>query len=273
MNCLFTVSLISLSTFVFASETQYKILAPGERLQQGQVVTNNGKCKLLLQSDGNLIVKKDDKNTWSSGTHDTHTSDGPFFLKLNRGGALVIRTDSDEGIFSTNTRNIMLDNEQGGLFFNNQDCTISIKADDEKYDIWTNIRSNFYNGNRLERGDMIKYPPYILHLQNDGNLVMFEGTDLSDYDGPGDILWGAGVTSSSDSDRFFLKFTCDGRLVLKERIGNTVESYWTESVVTQGESVGSNGLSLILQPDDNTFPFGYDSIENAACQNGPYTQN
>ena len=120
MNYLFTVSLIFLSALVFVSATQDKILAPGQRLQQEQVVTNtNGRCKILLQSDGNLIVKKDDKNTWSSGTHNTHTSDGPFFLKLNRGGALVIRTESGEGIFSTNTRNIMLDNEQGGLFFNN----------------------------------------------------------------------------------------------------------------------------------------------------------
>merc|ERR1712013_506789 len=105
-------------------------------------------------------------------------------------------------------------------------------------------------------------------LQNDGNLILFEGEDKSDFNGHEDILWGAGVTSNAD--KFFLKFTCDGRLVLKELINGTSVPYWSMSILSENDSVDTQGYSLVLK-DDDSAPFGYDPID-APCQTRSYTQ-
>merc|ERR1711862_508906 len=134
----------------------------------------------------------------------THNTAGPFYLKMQRGGAMVIRNGNGDPIYSTRTRRMMLNDDLGGLFFN-EDCSITVKADNDNYDLWTNVRTTFYGGNRLDRGEMIKYPPndpqYTLVLQNDGNLLLFAGEDKSDFNGQADILWGAMVTSSAE--KFF----------------------------------------------------------------------
>jgi len=283
MNFILSISLVYLFGVNLTSAWEDLILAPGGRLDQGQTVSSaNGECKLLLQGDGNLIVRKNGNSTWSSGSFNvapfnTHANVGPFFLKLQRGGAMVIKDDiNGDVIYSTRTRNMPLDNTLGGLFFN-EDCSITVKANNDHYDLWTNVRTKFYGGNRLDNGEMIKYPinnpQYTLILQNDGNLILFEGVDRSDYDGAQDIIWGAGVTSDAGADKFFLKFTCDGRLVLKEVINNVSVTYWSMSVASTGSGSGgttAQGYSLILQSDDST-PFGYDPID-AACQTESYTQ-
>lgn len=272
MKFLLRISLAFVFSSLSASATTHElVLPPGGRLPQGRIgSTTDGRCHLLLQSDGNLVVKKDGRNAWSSGT-DAHEGDGPFHVKLQRGGALTVRTTATERrgnnqnggvIFSTNTRGTRLDDERGGgLYFNTPDCTLTIKADDVEHDVWTNVRDRFYGGNRLERGGMIRYPPndprYTLLLQHDGNLILFGGTDMTDYGGPDDILWGAGVMSADAAEDVFLRFTCEGRLVLNQKIGNAIVPYWNETVVTETEL---EGYSLVLRQNSDS-PFGYEPLD------------
>lgn len=283
MKSTFTISLICLFGVNLALATEERIVAPRERLEQGQTISSaDGRCTLLLQNDGNLVVQKDGQNAWSSGSFNqppfnTHDTEGPFFLKLQKRGAMVVRNRNGDAVYVTDTRNMELDDDEGGLFFN-QDCTITIKANNERYDIWTNVRSTFYAGNRLARGEMIKYPPigddtrHTLILQNDGNLILFEGEDRSDYNGPSDILWGAGTTSDTNADHFYLKFTCDGRLILNQIVSGVTSTYWSMQLPSgdAGVPTATQGYSLILQ-NNVSAPFVYDVID-AGCQTSSYTQ-
>ena len=241
-----------------------RILAPGQKLDQRNSISYpDFDCELIMQQDGNLLTKKGGEKAWSSEGLVPGTEDNEFFAKMLKTGRLVVKSKGIEGkpFFSSKTNQITLNEEEGGLYFEN-DCSIKIARDHSTDFVWANIRTKLMCGNRLEKGQMFKYPEnnpvYTLSLQHDGNLVIFRGADRSDFDGRHDIIYSA--HSFSEQDDFYLEITHDGYLVLKEEVedSNQYEEFWSLRLVDPEENSG--GYSLTLTEDG----FGYE-LENSCA--------
>jgi len=262
------ISILFFSTFPIRSLANYRILAPGEKLLEGERIgIINNHCELIMQKDGNLVIQKDGNVTWSTEGLPPGTDGNEFFAKMLKTGDLVVKSNGQK-FYSTKTfRDVTLDDDNGGLYFEN-DCTISIATNVNNHDfIWANVRTNLYGGNRLGKGDMFKYPEnnpmFTLYLKHDGELQIFRGVDRSKFDGPNDIVFRS--YSFSDKEDFFLQLLCDGELVLKEKVSSNparYEEYWSLRFTNQPNL---QGYSLTLSE------FGFAYVAEDECKNERYS--
>lgn len=266
MPSLFNVFLLLNLTYTLAST---RIMAPGDKLHEGKNIEHKN-CMIFMQKDGNLVVKRDNVNTWSTEGRTPGSKANEFYARMQRDGNFLVKSRGQSPVFSTRTQKNDLDDDLGGLYFN-EDCILSIAKDSSEDIIWSNIRSKLHSGNRLRKGEMFHYPPsdpkYTLYLQHDGNLVVFRGADFSDFNGPKQTIFSAHAFSKRND--FYLKVSCDGRLILKELVNDDpkqYEMYWFMQLVDRKLLRGSNtGYSLTLSNDDIGF------VEEDECKDENYT--
>lgn len=241
----------------------FRILGPSKKLKEGESLSYIGSndCEMTMQQDGNLIVKKGGEKTWSSEGSVPGGKGNEFFAKMLVNGRFVVRSKGQgkKPIFTTRTREMKLDPEEGGLYVE-EDCSIKIARDNSQDIIWANVRTKLQCGNRLGKGEMFKFPEsnpmYTLSLQHDGNLIIFRGEDRSDLNGKEDIVFKS--DSESYQEDFYLEMLDNGYLVLKEKIENLKNyvEFWSMKVA---ENDGKNeGYSLTLTEDG----FGYTKEPN-----------
>jgi len=76
-------------------------LRSGQKIHEGDYLrSKDGRFKLLMQGDGNLVIYGVNKVVWSSGTHGQGCT--PFKLILRKNGNLIIR-DKDSRIWASDT--------------------------------------------------------------------------------------------------------------------------------------------------------------------------
>ena len=210
-------------------------------------------CELFMQKDGNVVVKNDGAVTWSALGGVPGSGHDNFRLKMKSDGNLIIRSDRKR-FFKTKTSGNDLNSNEGGLYFG-PNCELMIKRMSQNDIVWSNIRTKLYSGNRLQKGEMFKFPEsepeYVLYLQQDGNLVMFKGTNKSDKPASKFVIFSS--NTSSDKEEFFLKVTCDGRLVLKHLVSKQparYETYWEHRLVPKSDfKQDKKGYSITLSKD------------------------
>ena len=147
------------------------VLNAGETLQPNQsLVSPNGLLKLLLQSDGNLVLYNQNTPKWASNT----AGQSAKSLLMQADGNLVVYT-ATQAIWASNT------NGKGTSFLSLQDdgnlVVYQTPTPDSQIPIWaTNtavVKSVLNLGESLLPGQYLVSPNqgYKLLLQADGNLV------------------------------------------------------------------------------------------------------
>ena len=229
-----------------------RIMGPDAVLREGQKIDFK-QCELFVQRDGNVVVKNDGVVTWSALGGVPESDHDNFRLKMKRDGNLIVRSNKKR-FFKTKTSADDLDSDEGGLYFG-PDCELMIKRMSQNDVVWSNIRTKLYSGNRLQKGEMFKFPEsqpeFVLYLQQDGNLVMFKGTNKSDKPASKDIIFNS--KAFTDKDEFFLNIACDGRLVLKHLVSKRparYETYWEHQLVPRNDlNQDKKGYSITLSKD------------------------
>ncbi len=102
-------------------------------------------------------------------------------------------------------------------------------------------------GEKLERGQSLtsRNGAYTLTLQDDGNLVLYSGSDA---------VWSTG-TNGQDAQR--LEVQKDGNVVL----------YTSDKPIWHTDTKGAKDVRLILQDDRNVVVYGFDGVAWAAGTN------
>lgn len=225
-----------------------------------------GKCNVILQGRGNLLVRDAEawEYIWSSGFTQSATEE--FYVRMQRGGNLVIYGPSG-AVWATNSGG----NSEHVFLGIEDDCRLSIfkgqYGDGENAEvIWTNIRDGLMAGGSLQKGEIAhdKRMGVFWILQHDGNFVAYKdavdvsGTEVycgKDYsklwnciptDAPVDThqpLWSSGTAGTfTGEDNGWVYFRHTGKLqLLKERTprgsGHTVQ-WASEDLVCDDFSLG-----------------------------------
>lgn len=240
---------LSISTHILAD---YRIMDPDAVLREGENIEFK-QCKLFMQNDGNVVVKRDGLTAWSALGAVPESGHNKFRLKMKSDGNLIIRSNKKR-LFKTKTSTSDLDSSEGGLYFG-PDCELMIKGKSQNDVVWSNIRTKLQSGNRLRKGEMFKFPEdhpeFVLYLQHDGNLVMFAGIDKSDKPASKNVIFTS--NTFTEKDDFFLTVTCNGRLVLKHLVSKAptrYETYWEHRLVPRNHlRKDQKGFSITLSKD------------------------
>ena len=232
------------------------ILSPGTKIKEGRVF-EHGHCKMIVQNDGNLIIKRNDEVTWTSEGKVPGSEGNKFFARMQLNGDFVVKSKGQVPVFRSYTKGLEL-SDGGGLYFEDN-CDIAVSRKSPHDIIWSNVRSQFHCGDRLRKGEMFRYADehavYTLYLQHDGNLVIFEGNDKSDIH-PNTITYHE-AAAFSEKDEFYLEFTCDGVLELKEKKDDNskkYEVYWSLRLVPESKLRGKKTEYSLTLPEGK---FGY----------------
>jgi hypothetical protein len=200
-------------------------LGQNEKLKASEEIkSTNGKYKLVLQPDGNLVAyDSQGKASWSSNTLGSGAieclmqSDGNLLLK-NRIGRVVWATGT-QGY--KNARLVMQDD--GNLvIYNERGIAVWAKG---------RIKDSLPSGEKLLTNEFIRSQnrEYTLVLQGDGNLVA--------YDGQRKALWNSNTAGSGAIECLMQS---DGNLLLKDRDGGVV---WATN------TNGYSNVTLLIQDD------------------------
>ena len=243
-------------------------MVPGAVLREGKKIEFK-QCEIFMQKDGNVVVKNNGFVTWSTLGGVPGYGHSKFRLKMRHNGSLIIKSDKKR-LFKTKASKSYLDSSEGGLYFGS-DCELLIKGMSKDDVVWSNIRTKLHSGNRLKKGEMFKFPEshpeYVLYLQQDGNLIIFKGTNKSDKPKLEHVIFSS--NTFTDKDQFFLMITCNGRLVLKHLVSKAptrYETYWEHQLVPRKMLKKSQkGYSITLSEDG----FGY-ALENE-CKHEDFT--
>jgi len=210
-----------------------------------QLMSPNGAYRLILQSDGNLVIYKGSIAVWN-----THTVGSG----ANR---LVLQGDQNLVLYSGGTaRWYTSTNETGASRLVLQDDSNLVLYTSSGRAVWSS--NGGYIGDRMTPGGMLKVNErlysggraYNLVLQGDGNLVLYEGSTAR---------WNTG-TVGSGADRLILQG--DGNLVL----------YAGGTAVWNSVTPGSGADRVILQGDRNLVVYaGSQAVWNSQTAVGSGT--
>jgi hypothetical protein len=251
-------------------------LAPGDRLDPGDFLRSpDGRKRLVMQGDGNVVLYDDDVPVWASGTGG------------NDGAYVVARSDGDFVVFSSGDQALWATGTQGfpGAALRVQDDG-NLVAYQNGHAIWTRYAG--YIGDTLIPGGRLEPGAYLLSsdrrkrfvMQQDGNLVLYgedtpiwaSGTggipgatatmqgdgNLVVSDGGGQARWNSGT---ADFPGARLSIQDDANMVLYHQ-GHAI---WTRGAGYLGDGLISGGrldpgayllsrnrhLKLVMQEDGN----------------------
>lgn len=267
MNLIKPTLVLFFSLYPVQSFGHKLILTPGEKIMEDKIFTH-GNCELIVQKDGNLVVKKNGKRAWSSEGKVPGSKGNKYFARMQKNGDFVVKSKGKMPVFRSYTNGQEL-GDNGGLYFEDN-CDLIVAKKSRNDIIWSNVRSNFQSGNRLRKGEMFRFLDhnivFTLHLQHDGNLIVFKGKDLSEFSVE-KVTYTAHVFSQTDE--FFLEFTCDGHLILKEKLNansKDYEEYWVHRLVADSSLREKNsGYAL-------TLPKGvFDYTKEDKCMDEDFT--
>lgn len=110
-----------------------KVVLEAEQVfkQSDEIVSINGRFKLVLQTDGNLVVYDTASPAWSSGTQHSDTS----FLKMQQDGNLVLYSPNGSPRWASETSGKC---SQPYLTLQN-DGTLAMYAHDKQGIIWSSF--------------------------------------------------------------------------------------------------------------------------------------
>jgi len=202
-------------------------LGQNEKLKTSEELkSTNGKYKLVLQPDGNLVAYDSQaKASWSSNTLGSGAieclmqSDGNLLLK-NRIGRVVWAT----GTQGYKNAKLVMQDDGNLVIYNERGLAVWAKG---------RIKDSLPSGEKLLTNEFIRSQnrEYTLVLQGDGNLVA--------YDGQRKALWSSNTAGSGAIECLMQS---DGNLLLKDRDG---------AVVWATDTYGYSNATLLIQDDGN----------------------
>lgn len=225
---------ISVTPSVASRNTSNISLAKGQTLTQGQyLLSPDTNSLLVLQEDGNLVLRNDFQVIWSTNTGGNPNSR----LVLQEDGNLVLYAFDNKVLWASGTNgtdssrlttqadgNLVLYKQSGGASW----YSGTSSSPDRHNFVNRKMRagSSIYPGQRIESTDRKRY----LVLQKDGNLVLYLN---------GKALW---ATSTNGKKIKNLVMQSDGNLVLYD---TSMRPLWNSG--TQG----NDNVQLVLQEDTN----------------------
>ena len=200
-------------------------LGQNEKLKASEELkSENGKYKLVLQGDGNLVVyESQGKALWNSDTLGSGAiecvmqSDGNLVLK-HRNGRVVWAT----GTHGTKNARLVIQDDGNLVIYNERGLAVWAKG---------RIKDSLPSGEKLLVDEFIRSQnrEYTLVLQGDGNLVA--------YDNQRKALWNSNTVGSGAVE---CVMQSDGNLLLKD--GN-------RGVVWATNTNGYSNATLLIQDD------------------------
>jgi len=198
-------------------------LRPGQSLTAGeQLVSPNGKYRLLMQEDGNLVVYEGSKALWSSGTWGNPGA----FTTMQADGNLVVYLGGkalwDAGTWGFPGASLILQDDANLVIYH---------AGHPVWDRLSGYIGDQLNGWHLEPGAYLlsRDHHYKLVMQGDGNLVLYQEEHA---------LWSSGTNGHPGAAA---DMQSDGNFVIYSG-GNPI---WNSS------TDGFPGAHLQLQDDSN----------------------
>lgn len=202
----------------------------GGRLYPGQrLVSPNGSYRLVLQTDGNLVLYRNSDNAvrWASNT----VGRSPRYLTLQTDGNLVLYPTSGSALWASNTSGL----RTAGQLRLQDDGNVVLYNSGRP--VWaTNttagVRSNLFAPAKLAPREFIRSTDgrYRLVMQTDGNLVIYS---------PKRAIWSSKTARKSVRH---MAMQTDGNLVL---YGTNGRPLWASN------SSRKNGFRLVMQTDGN----------------------
>jgi hypothetical protein len=136
-----------------------------QRLYAGTELASGG-TTLVLQGDGNVLLKRDGTTQWKTNTQGNTGA----FMVLQGDGNIVVRNTEGEAAWSSGTRNgttLKLTADSLRLL----DGSVVVKQ------FWPEVTKTTLNsGERLYAGSELTAGDFRLYIQGDGNLLLKEGS-------------------------------------------------------------------------------------------------
>jgi D-alanyl-D-alanine carboxypeptidase/D-mannose binding lectin len=209
----------------------------------GTLVSEDGRHRLVMQADGNLVFYRSGVARWSTGTAVAGAR-----LVMQADGNLVVYDPANRALWSSGTRGYT-----NAFLAVQDDGNVVIYDAAATRALWqTNTRlypDRLHSGETLATGHEIRSPDerHRLVMQTDGNLVVY---------GPNGARWFTGTSTSSGR----LVMQADGNLVVYDSANG---AHWNSG------TRGYNGAWLVLQNDGNLVI--YDATGTARWWIGTYS--
>jgi hypothetical protein len=214
------------TTAIWATRTVNYYVKSGGRLIGSQFVTSrNGRYRLIMQDDGNLVAyTANGRALWATNT----AGHAGARIEMQGDGNLVVYSPDNHPLWASNTAG-----HDGARVVMQADGNVVVYSPANK-PLWASgsIDSRLDSGETLRGGQVIYAPGerYHLGMQGDGNLVLY---------GPSGALWSS-RTAGHPGARAVMQ--ADGNLVVYSPANRAL---WASG--TQGRS----GTALHLQDDGN----------------------
>jgi|GEM_PF-6997784 len=225
----------------------------GNGIKAGESITSENKTyKFTVQTDGNMVIYKNDMPIWSSGTYGKNIDQ----LKLLSNGNLVAYDKSASSVWESNTsrserndRALVLQNDGNLVLYEGQNALWATGTS------YVFAEAEIASTSILRAEEMLRVGEtrssqngqYTLLLQKDGNVVLYKDyKGQKDGKSQGNALWATG-TNGRDVDAF--KMQKDGNLVAYLKGGRA-----TWSSATNGKGGGSSTV-LLVQNDGNVIMY------------------
>lgn len=211
-----------------------EIAAPAEMKNGDQIVSPNGRTRLVMQNDGNAVVyAKDNSVLWTSNTGG---NTGARLSVQSDGGLVIYKATQNvvvkvlrAGAAGTTGRKLSVQNDGNVVFYSSTNQALWWTGTVTKPIIYVD---SIPAGTEMAYGDVLRSPSsqYRLIMQPDGNLVIYT---------PGSQIVFQSYTKGTNS-----KFVpqLDGNLVIYSASGQSVWQTYTQ---------GQGGARLSMQDDGN----------------------
>jgi hypothetical protein len=210
---------------------------PGNTLSVGQTLTPgefllspDGQYELVMQTDGNLVEYQGSSVLWASGTG----GDSGAWATMQADGNFVVYQGS------TAVWNAQTEGFDGGYVSLQDDSNLVVYS--SGHPVWDRLSG--YIGNELDTwelqpGAYLLSPngQYELIMQQDGNLVLYQGGITCNVSCSGDALWDSGTGSP-------------GNYAIMQADGNFVV-YQGSTAVWNSQTEAFPGSNIVLQNDSN----------------------
>ena len=208
-------------------------LENGRVLHNGQQLkSQNGKYRLSMQTDGNLVLFQGSKLKWH--THTSQIGYPPFRLVMQHDNNLAIYDRFNKVIWHSHTHGKGVTKGAWVKLMNDGNFVIKDKFHKTLWSL--SGSSELANGQALQNGQELKSPSkkHRLSMQADGNLVLFNGNA---------VKWST-ATHGKGYQPFRLIMQHDNNLAIYDRFNKVL---WHSH--THGK--GATGARAVLQNDGN----------------------